>query len=113
MYFWTLHILLNNVWDEETILIRINRFEKQCAPVVSADPWCATARNWEDDPADFATVLNRLRHFVESRRSEIQDSEIQDIVTDYANEENLLATNQKQDKFSKSTANYKKIVLMK
>ena len=64
--------------------------------------------NWEDDPADFATVLNRLRHFVESRRSEIQD-----IVNDYANEENLLATNQKQDKFSKSTANYKKIVLMK
>lgn len=102
MYFWTLHTLLNNVWDEETILIRINRFEKQCAPVVSADPWCATARNWEDDPADFATVLNRLRHFVESRRSEIQD-----IVNDYANEENLLATNQKQDKFSKSTANYK------
>ena len=102
MYFRALHALLNKVWNEGTILAEISRLETQLTPVVVADPWYATAKDWDGNRADFSTSLNLLRHFVESRRSEIQI-----IIDNPPNGENLLAIERKQNKASRFGPHYK------
>ena len=87
MYFDALRTLLTDVWNEGAILAEINRLETQLTPVVAADLWYTTAKDWEGNPADFTTSLNLVRNFVKARRSETQR-----IIDNPPNWKNLLAT---------------------
>lgn len=101
MYFEALRTLLTDVWNEGAILAEINRLETQLTPVVAADLWYTTAKDWEGNPADFTTSLNLVRNFVKARRSETQR-----IIDNPPNWKNLLATGRKQNKGNKAGLKY-------
>ena len=63
MYFRALHTLLNEVWDERTILAEISRLETQLTPVVAADPWYATAKDWDGNPGRLRYITQLVASF--------------------------------------------------